>query len=86
MLRPIDLIVIVIYFAVLTAIGFYFARRQKSENAYFLGNRRLPWGIVGVSVLATIISTLTYLSMPGEMIRYGIGFFYSVFAFLLVRC
>ena len=84
MLTTIDLVVIVIYLGVLTAIGLAFARRQTSEDAYFLGNRRLPWGVVGVSVMATIISTLTYLSLPGEMIAHGTGYFFSVFALVLV--
>jgi len=84
MLAPIDLIVIAIYLALLTVIGLVFARRQTSEDAYFLGDRRLPGVIVGVSVMATIISTLTYLSLPGEMIAHGTGYFYSVVALLLV--
>ena len=83
-LSLLDFIVIAAYLLGLSLVGFYFSKRQTSEVAYFLGNRRLPWPIVGVSVMASLISTLTYLSLPGEMIAHGPGYFYSVIALILV--
>ena len=83
-LSLLDFMVIAAYLLGLSLVGFYFSKRQTSEVAYFLGNRRLPWPIVGVSVMASLISTLTYLSLPGEMIAHGTGYFYSVIALILV--
>jgi len=83
-LKALDFAVIVGYLAGLTCLGVYFSRRQTSEQSYFLGNRRMPWLLVGVSVMATLISTLSYLSVPGEMIRHGVGYFASLLAFVLV--
>ena len=83
-LSLLDFMVIAAYLLGLSLVGFYFSKRQTSEVAYFLGNRRLPWPIVGLSLMASLISTLTYLSFPGEMIAHGTGYFYAVIAVILV--
>jgi len=83
-LQTLDFVVIFVYMAGLFALGIYFSRQQTSKEEYFLGDRKIPWFLAGVSVLATLLSTLSYLSVPGEMIRYGIGFFASLLAFIFV--
>jgi len=35
----------------------------------------MPWFAVGLSILATLFSTLSYLGSPGEIIKYGVGMF-----------
>jgi SSS family solute:Na+ symporter len=37
-----------------------------------------------VSIIASLLSTLTFLSTPGEMIRYGVGYFSGLFGFVLI--
>ncbi len=74
-LTLLDFSVIVAYFAGLAGIGLYFSRSQDSRDEYYLGGRRIHWILAGGSVLATLLSTITYLSIPGEMIRYGITYF-----------
>jgi len=46
-------------------IGAYFARKNKSSEAYFLAGRKMSGGLVGISLMATIISSMTFLAMPG---------------------
>ncbi|MEZ5400538.1 MAG: sodium/solute symporter [Bryobacteraceae bacterium] len=74
-LTPLDFVVVLAYFGALAGIGLYFSRRQDSAEEYYLGGRKIHWLLAGGSVLATLLSTITYLSIPGEMIRYGITFF-----------
>jgi SSS family solute:Na+ symporter len=74
-LTGLDLAVIAAYMAALSAIGVYFGRRQDSREEYLLGGRRIHWLLAGGSVVATLLSTLTYLAVPGEMIRYGLAYF-----------
>jgi SSS family solute:Na+ symporter len=81
-LRVLDLVVIVLYLALTLAVGVYFARRQTSKESYFVSNRQIPWYLVGISVFATLLSTMTYLSIPGEMIRYGVGYFFAYLGFI----
>jgi SSS family solute:Na+ symporter len=83
-LNVLDLAVIFAYLVGLSGIGIYFSKKQSSREEYFLGNRQMPWLIVGVSLVATLISAMTYLSVPGEAIKFGIGFFSSLLAYPLV--
>lgn len=69
----IDGLVILLYLAGVMAIGRYFARRQHNTEEFFLGGGRLPWFPVALSAMATLASTVGYLSMPGEVMQYGIG-------------
>ena len=49
-----------------------FSRRQHSAEEYFLGGRRMPWFAVGLSLMATLTSTVSYLATPGEVVKYGV--------------
>src|SRR5690606_37740521 len=59
------------YMVAMLLVGWYFSRRTQTTDDYLLGGRQMnPWA-VGLSMFATLLSTLTYLSMPGEMITHG---------------
>jgi solute:Na+ symporter, SSS family len=67
----VDWIVIAAYAVGMLAAGWYHARRTRTTEDYLLGGRNMsPWK-VGLSLFATLLSTLTYLAIPGEMIKYG---------------
>ena len=83
-LNPIDILVIIAYMGSLSLIGIYFSRRQKSRDEYFLGDRKVFWFLAGGSVLATILSTISYLSVPGEVIRYGFAYCFGLIVAPLV--
>ena len=65
-LHILDYLVVFVYLAVIVAIGGYFARKQNSTNEYFTGGRNLPAWALGMSLLATLISSVTFLAYPGE--------------------
>jgi SSS family solute:Na+ symporter len=48
------------------AFGISFARRQKSTAAYFAASGSIPSWAVGISILATLVSSITFLAYPGE--------------------
>ena len=79
-----DFSIIGAYLAGLSLLGITAYRQQTSRDAYFLGERRTHWFLAGVSVIATLLSTISYLSAPGEMIRCGVGFFSANLAVILV--
>lgn len=64
-LRFLDVGTIVAYLLVMAAIGVYFARKKKTTEGYFVGNRAFPGWAVGVSMFATSISSVTFLAFPG---------------------
>ncbi len=69
--QTLDWIVIGLYAVGMLAIGWYYARRTSTTEDYLLGGRSMaPWK-VGLSLFATLLSTLTYLALPGEMIKFG---------------
>jgi len=68
-LRTLDLLVIAIYFVAVAAIGLRFARRQKSTETYFVAERRIPSWAMGLSVFATIISSITFIAYPGAAFK-----------------
>jgi len=64
-MRPLDLIVIAAYLAGLVAIGLRFARRQRTTEQYFVAGRSVPGWAMGLSLLATIITSVTFIAYPG---------------------
>jgi SSS family solute:Na+ symporter len=72
-LNTLDIVVIVAYLAAMSLIGLYFSRGQKSREDFFLGGRGMHWILVGGSL--SLFSTISFMAIPGEMIRYGLGFF-----------
>ncbi len=61
------------YFIVLSFIGFWAGRKEKSNSAdYFLAGRTLPWYVVGGSFIASNISTEHFIGMIGAAFVYGI--------------
>ena len=63
-LQPLDWCLIFVYAASTIGFGIYYARRQTSTSEYFVGNGKMNPFFVGVSLYATLLSTISYLSMP----------------------
>ena len=74
-LETLDYAVLGLYLLFTFGIALWFGRKQHNTEDFFLGGRRMPWFAVGLSILATLMSTISYLAVPGEMIRRGIGYF-----------
>jgi solute:Na+ symporter, SSS family len=64
--HPVDLAIIILYLGVMLGIGLYFARRQTSTNQYFIAGRGIPAWALGFSILATLISSITFIAYPGQ--------------------
>jgi len=82
-LHILDWIVLGVYGAGILGVGLFYSR-VKSVEDYLLGGRDMkPWA-VGISLYATLMSTLSYLAMPGEMIRHGPMILSGIFSYPLV--
>ncbi|MGD9724158.1 MAG: sodium-coupled permease [Pirellulales bacterium] len=66
-----DWLVVAAYGALMLGVGAYFARHNKTADDYLLGGRRLSPIALGFSLFATLVSTLSYLGTPGEMVSHG---------------
>lgn len=58
--------IIVVYMAAMLGIGIYFSRRQTDTNRYFIAGKTLPAWAIGLSILATLISSVTFVAYPGQ--------------------
>lgn len=72
-LTALDYGVVALYFVAVLLVGWHYSRRQTDPGEYFLGGRTQNWIAVGLSVMATLVSTITYLTTPGEIIKNGPG-------------
>jgi SSS family solute:Na+ symporter len=60
--------------ALIICYGIYKSKGIKNIDGYLLGNRSLPWYNVGLSVMATQASAITFLSAPGLAYSSGMSF------------
>jgi SSS family solute:Na+ symporter len=66
--------VVVTYFAITIAIGFWFrGRASKDISEYFISGRALPWWIAGTSMVATTFAADTPLAVTGLTIQHGLA-------------
>ncbi len=63
-LKAIDWLIVVCYFSVVLFVGIYMGRREKNAADFYIGNRKIPWGAVLMSIIATEISAATFLGVP----------------------
>jgi SSS family solute:Na+ symporter len=70
-LHAIDFVIIGVYALGMLAIGGWYSRRTVSRDEYFTGGRGMNPFLVGISLFATMLSTISYLSKPGEIVKHG---------------
>jgi len=83
-LSTIDWVIVLVYMIGMMVIGYVFSKKNKDEKDFILGGGKMNPIAVGLSLFATLLSSLTYLSSPGEMIKYGPVIFSGVLAFPLI--
>jgi solute:Na+ symporter, SSS family len=64
-MRPFDVVIIVVYMSLLVGVGVRLSRRQNTTDEYFLAKRSVPGWAIGMSLLATIITSVTFIAYPG---------------------
>jgi Na+/proline symporter len=74
-MQKIDWIVLVITLLFIVIYGVWKTKGStKNVEDYILGNNETPWWTVGLSVMATQASAITFLSTPGQAYHDGMGF------------
>ena len=64
-LHWIDYTIIILSVLAAVGVGVYFSKKQNSTQAYFAANGAVPTWAIGMSMFATIISSVTFLAYPG---------------------
>jgi len=79
-----DWCVIGLYAISMLLIGLFYSRRTETTEEYLLGSRKMKSWTVGLSLFASLLSTISYLAGPGEMIRYGPMYMCALLSYPLV--
>lgn len=73
-MEQIDWIVLIGTLAFIVLYGTYKARGSKNVTDYLKGGNDSKWWTIGLSVMATQASAITFLSTPGQAFHSGMGF------------
>ena len=63
------------YLLLMVGMGVYFSRRGKSTDDFFLGGRRIPWWVAGISIRATQISSIGFMTIPAKIFATNMAYF-----------
>ena len=73
-MRPLDWIVMFGWLAFIVAYGLYRGRGSTTVNKYMLAGKTMPWYAMGLSIMATQASAITFISTTGQSYTDGMRF------------
>ncbi len=73
-MRPLDWVVLFTWLIFLVSYGLYRGRGSNSVDKYLLAGKSMPWYAMGLSILATQASAITFISTTGQGYIDGMGF------------
>jgi Na+/proline symporter len=73
-MRPLDWIVMVATIIAIPSFGLWRARGSKTVNQYLLAGRSMPWYAMGLSIMATQASAITFIATTGQAYVDGMRF------------
>jgi solute:Na+ symporter, SSS family len=72
-LAGVDIGIIAAYFAMVFSIGFYFSRKERTSENYFLAGRNVGWFAIGASLFVSNISTEHFIGLAGSGASSGLA-------------
>lgn len=76
--------VIILYLLGMLGVGFYFSKKAKNTDQFFKGGGNIPWWAAGISIFATALSAITFLSIPAKAYMADWGMFMFNMTIILV--
>ena len=76
--------VLLAYLAVIMLVGVYFSKRQKTADDYFKAGGRIPGWAAGISVFATTLSSITFMSIPAKAFTDDWTFLFGQYISILI--
>lgn len=70
---PVNWAILVIYILANLLLGYVLGKRISSDQDFYLGKKTTPWWAIGVSVIATYVSALTFLGAPAWSYKEGLS-------------
>ncbi len=72
-LAPLDYAIVALYLVAIIAVSIRVTRRSPDADELFLAGRTLGWGVIGLSLFASNISSTTLIGLPGAAWAHGIS-------------
>ena len=63
---PVAWSVLALYFLLMAGMAWYFMRKKKTADDYFTGGGKIPWYVAGMSIFATMLSSISFLALPAQ--------------------
>ncbi|MBP6624553.1 MAG: sodium:solute symporter [Chitinophagaceae bacterium] len=70
------------YFAILLLVAYLTSRKSDNES-FFIGNRNSNWMLVAFGMIGTSLSGVTFVSVPGTVLKNGFAYFQLSIGYLL---
>ncbi|MBV6642731.1 MAG: sodium:solute symporter [Cyclobacteriaceae bacterium] len=74
-----DFIVLGATLILIVLVGVWQVKKQHSIQSFLLGDKSMRWGTIGLSVMATQASAITFISTPGQAYESGLSFVQNYF-------
>ena len=65
--------ILAVYVAANLLLGFLLGKKIKDADDFFLGDKSIPWWAIGISVVSTYVSALTFLGGPAWSYTEGLS-------------
>ena len=78
-MNQLDFLVLTLTLLSIVTFGVWKTRGQGNIESYLLGDHRMKWSTIGLSVMATQASAITFISTPGQAYESGMGFIQNYF-------
>ena len=74
-----DFIVLGATLVLIVLVGVWQVKKQHNIQSFLLGDKSMRWGTIGLSVMATQASAITFISTPGQAYESGLSFVQNYF-------
>ncbi len=68
-LHWLDVFTLISYLLIIISVGIYFSRKNTTTEGYFVGNRSYSGWVIGLSMIGTSISSITFLAYPADSFK-----------------
>ena len=73
-MNGLDIFVLIVSICAIALYGVWHTRNRRDLDSYLKGSDHTPWWVIGISVMATQASAITFLSTPGQGYLGGLSF------------
>ncbi len=79
----IDYTTLVLYLAGIGLISYYFSKKKQTSQDYLLGSKNIPYWAAGISIMATQVSAIGFMSIPAKAYAVNWAYFAGVFTWFI---